>query len=211
MGPGMSLELRPSLRQEVSLRQQNVLIQEHVLSLRISLIHALTGSEYKPYARCPQCERELAPREIIAGFNTDPNNFDTTCTRCGHRFAPILRYANQHGSGEMPFYCSAQALEKLRGMEGLSPEVLRKKEHAAYNSAIVHHGSLKAAFAKIGVKYAFVELTDPKRKITPFLGRLPDTVIAELSDVSVHSVRQLRKKLRIGACSRQSMLDEIGE
>jgi hypothetical protein len=60
-------------------------------------------------------------------------------------------------------------------------------------SALVHFGSLSAAFAKVGIEYT---AEAEKRKgwqdrIATFLGRVPDTLIAEVVGVSVTTVRNI--------------------
>ncbi len=184
--------------------------QAQILSLRLELIGVLRGIKYTPSAECPKCNRRLTPLEIIRGFNNDPHDYTTACTACGHRFDPKLIHASSLGNIEMPFFCSMQALEQLRGMEGLDPDELQKKQPAVYHSAIVHHGTLRRAFGLIGIDYSFDEATDWKEKICPFLGRLPDTVIAEAAGVSSYAVTRQRKKHNVPRCTKESMLEEAG-
>jgi hypothetical protein len=93
----------------------------------------------------------------------------------------------------------------------LSPKEFEEQQPAIYHSAVVHNGTLKAAFAKSGITYGFVEITDPAVKVTPFLGRLPDTVIAEVSGLKLSTVRRLRQKHHIQACTQRSLLGEAQE
>ena len=190
-----------SIRQSQSLRltqaQRVLVVQTHILTLRLALIQALRDEEYKPEAECPKCLRKLTPVEIISGFNQDPNDFTTCCSACGHRFEPLLICLGNGSRLELPFFCDSQVLAQMRGLEDLSPEEFSAKRPAVYRSAIVHHGSIRKAFQKIDIEYPFEEIPDWKNKINGFLGRLPDTVIAQYVDVSVASIRQFRWKLQI--------------
>ena len=199
---------RQSLEQKLTQEQRQNLVQTQLLRLRLELIEAVRGEKYTPEAVCPRCNRRLSPLEIIKGFNRDPNNFNTTCTNCRQRFAPKLIHHNRLARTELPFYCDAQTQAKLPGLETLDPETFRQKEPAIYHSAVVHRGTLKLAFAQIGIVYGFEEVVDPSKKVEPFLGHLPDTVIAEVSGLGVSKIRKLRLKLGIPVCTRAKMIDE---
>ena len=79
-------------------------------------------------------------------------------------------------------------------MSHLTPDELLKNNPAVYRSSIVHHGGIREAFEKIGIKYEFPENYNWRAKVIPFLGELPDKDIAEIVDVTVHQIRSLRKK-----------------
>lgn len=203
----MRMEIGFSSRQELSQRVEMSMDQrlEARYTLRLALIESIHGRRYKPQAKCPKCSRKLTLLEILKGFSADPTDYDTTCTGCGTRFQAQLIHHSPAGNIEMPFLCDEQSQWQLRGLEHLSPEEIMKKEPPAYHSALAHNGSLKRTFAKMGIEYGFTELADAKRKITPFLGKLPDTVIAEVSGLSVGVVRSLRKKLNIERYSKSEL------
>ncbi|KKS53984.1 MAG: hypothetical protein UV20_C0043G0006 [Candidatus Magasanikbacteria bacterium GW2011_GWA2_42_32] len=162
------------LRQSLRLSQaQRLQIQEHAFTLRLALIHELRDERYEPKAICPACSRELTPMEIIRGFNQDPNDFTTCCSACSRRFEPTLVCFGDGTYIELPFYCDCQTLAQLQGKETLQPERFAMEYPAIYRSAIVHHGGIRQAFAKVGIQYAFEEISDWKNKIRSFLGRLP--------------------------------------
>lgn len=207
----LSLGMSQSVRQILTQRQAVIAVQTHILSLRLELIHVLRGEKYNPSGKCPKCNRQLTPLEIIRGFNNDPTDYTTACTACGTRFNPKLMNWSPLGNMELPFFCSAQTLYQLRGNEGLNPDELKKLNPAVYHSAIVHHGTIRNAFSEIGVQYGFDEVMDWKNKICSFLGRLPDTVIAQAVGVSAKAVARQRKIHKIPRCTKESMLEEACE
>lgn len=201
MEMGMELGLRQSLhtRLETSLSIEQKLDQK--LRIQQALLLALRGEHYKPEAGCPKCGKKLSRGEILRGFRRDPNDYTTRCPRCKFRFTPRLVNWGLASRTELPFYCPMQTLNQLYGHETFSPSEMRSHNQAVYHSAIYHFGSLKQAFAKIGVKYRFAEPKAKKweKKVKPFLGRAPDTMIASAAGVSVREIRQLRLDLGIGA------------
>lgn len=210
----LSQGLRQSLvqRQEQKLvltQTQRLAITSHILELRLDLIQVLIGERYNPRGTCPSCLRVLTPMEVIRGFNQDPRDFTTGCPSCKSRFEPSLICISGTSRIELPFYCDAQTLKQLAGKENLTVEELSQKHPAIYRSAIAHHGNIKAAFEKIGVKYAHAEFIEWKNKITSFLGYLPDTVIAECASIPVYKVRAARKRLGIPKFTRQKTLQSI--
>ncbi len=209
MSFGMMLTQR--LAQSLHLSQeQRIQLQQFSFSLRMDLIQELRGERYEPKATCPRCSREMTPVEIIKGFNQDPNDFTTCCSACGHRFEPTLICLGDGTEIRIPFYCDAQTLAKLRGRENLSPEQISRELPGAYRSAIIHHGSIRRAFEKLGIQYLHEEISDWKSKIQPFLGRMPDTIIADCVDASVHVIRTMRRKLGISRYTLRKALEEAG-
>ncbi len=187
--------------------EQRLEVQTSSLNTRLDLAGALNGDgSYRPEAACEKCGRNLTPLEIFKGFNTNPNDFTTCCSGCGHRFEPKLIWSNAHSRIEIRFYCDLQTQAQLKGLENLSPEELRKKEPGIYHSAVAHHGLLKNAFKAAGISYEFDEVADVKKRVEPFLGQLPDTVIAEMSGLKVNTVRRMRKTARIDAYSYHAIL-----
>ena len=207
----MAFELLLTQKQTQSLRltqEQRLKVAQLSFSLRLQLVGALRDEEYEPKARCPECLRELTPLEIIKGFNQDPNDFTTCCTKCGHRFAPKLICFGDGSRIEIPFYCDTQTVSQLRGKEGLNPEQLLKEIPGVYRSAIVHYGNIKRAFEKIGINYMFDEISDWRSKVMPFLGRMPDTIIADCVNASVNAIRAMRRKLGISRYTLSKALEE---
>jgi hypothetical protein len=112
---------------------------------------------------------------------------------------------------EIPFYCDSQTLAQLEGKETLPPEQFSIKFPGIYRSAIVHHGGVAQAFAKIGINYPFEEISDLKHKVAGFLGRLPDTIIAACAGVAVHIIRSMRRKAGIDRYTIAKTLEEVEE
>lgn len=208
---GMRLSHSVSPRIEVSQRLtvgQRLEIKQTMLTLRLDLIGAVHGGDYKPRAQCPKCERVLTALEIIQGFRQDPNDYTTECTFCHSRFEPKLIWRSGESRAEIPFYCPSQVLYQLHGLEGKTPDEIQKEYPAIYHSVRVHHGNLRRAFEKVDIQYQYESVVNWKERVNDFLGKLPDTVIAEVVDLSVKAVRDLRRSLGISPFSHRSLVNE---
>jgi hypothetical protein len=211
---GLSQSFGQVVRQEQAIRQELRLTIEQrqqlaarLLQIRFELLQALRGDKYEPRGVCPKCGRKHTAQEIIGGFNQDPLDYTTACTACVTRFEPKIISQRDNSIIELPFYCDVQTLDQLHGHESLKPKRLKKKFPAIYHSAIVHFGSIGRAMEKIGLVYPFEEKLDWRHKIVPFLGRMPDTLIAKFANVNVWSVRSLRRKNGIEKFSAREALD----
>ena len=191
----MSLSL--VLRQDVAQRLSQEQRLEQTLTVRIALIQALQGDEYRPTAVCPACTRQMSAVEILQGFNRDPADFTTACSGCGHRFAPKLKTRGGYGSMEVALYCDMQTQAQLKGFEHLEPHEFRVKHAALFHSAVFHNGSLRAAFVRLDIKYEFEETVDALAKALPFIGKLPDTELARIIGYPVREVRKIRHIAKI--------------
>lgn len=187
----IGFEMRLEQKQELTMEQR----LEQRLSLRLALLQVTHGEKFKPKGACPGCNKKLTPREIMKGFKQDPYDFTTKCPKCKLRFPPKLMHSDVSGNAEYRFYCPAQTLAKLPGKEVLSPEELLVEHGSMYQSALVHFGTMRAAFKKAGIAYRFKEHSNSK--INRFMGKLPDAVIAEYANISAYQVRKMRKKLGI--------------
>lgn len=210
MSLGMSMRVRHKMATEIRISQEvRVEISQRIFGLRMELIQTLRQERYDPRGECPHCGKKLKAVEILRGFNRDPNDFTTKCVKCGTRFQPSLICFGKETSVTLPFWCDTQVLYYLKGKENLSPEELALKEPAIYRSAIVHHGSIRGAFAKIGIKYQFDEVLDWRHLILPFLGKMPDTMIAECVGTSVGIVRRMRRKADIPRFYKRKLAAEF--
>lgn len=190
---GFEMRLTQRIEHRLSMEQR----LENRLSLRLALLNASHGEKFTPVGDCPRCNRKMKPREIMKGFRRDPDDFTTKCPKCRLRFEPRLIHESISGSIEYKFLCPTQTLARLPGMEALPPKELHAKSGMIYQSALVHFGTIRAAFKKIGIAYHFKEERQ-NPKITRFLGKLPDAVIAEYAGIPVSRIRAMRKKRGIG-------------
>lgn len=208
-GLGLQSYSRVHTNARVLTTQQQAPVHAYKFLVRLALVAELRGERYEPKGKCPACGRDMTPVEIIRGFNQDPNDYTTACTACGYRFAPtLICFGDNNSPIEIPFYCDIQTLEQLRGRDNLSPEQLARICPGVYRSAIVHHGGIRSAFKKIGIDYPFEEISAWQNKVAPFLGRLPDTVIADSAGVKVSAIRALRKKLGVERYTLSRSLNE---
>ncbi len=202
---GQRLVVRQEQRLTHTQKQE---IKAGLLSARLDLVGAIHGGSYRPRATCPGCYRKLTPLEIIAGFRDDVTDYTTSCTYCNKRFEPKLSYSSSASTIELPFYCATQVLAQLGGLEVLPPEEIQKEHPAIYHSVRVHHGNFRIAFEKIGIQYHFETVTNWKDKVRDFLGKLPDTVIAEVVDLPVRTIRKLRNDLNIDVFRPRDLASE---
>ncbi len=214
MSIGMSLSHRIRQTQSLGLSLRlshatQMLVQSLLLAIRLELIAVLRGERYEPKAECPKCSREMTPIEIVRGFNQDPRDYTTACSACGHRFAPDLVCSGVGTKIILPFFCAAQTLDQLPGLENMPPVQLKKEQPSVYHSAVFHHGGVHQAFAKVGLTYSFEDIDEWQVKVRPFLGRIPDTIIAECVEKPVSTIRKMRRDLGVSRYTLKATLDEM--
>ena len=175
-------------------------VEYRLAHARMELAQAIHGETYNQRGQCPNCGHHLTPREILAGFSQSSTDTTTQCPQCDARFQPILIAWGQGSSIEVSYYCPEQTLFALMGRVNLRPKELAKELPGVYQSAILHFGSLRAAFAEVGtrdgrvVEYAFSDIDGWELKVGPFLGQLPDREIARIVGVSPTTIRRMRKR-----------------
>ncbi|MFH2063286.1 MAG: hypothetical protein ABIJ46_03985 [bacterium] len=205
-------EARQELRQEQRLTQkQKLKLAEVTAQLLLDLSEEFHGLKFEPTASCPQCGRKLKLLEILNGFRNDPTDVTTRCPSCARRFQPSLKNFGRFSSIEVSYFCPVQTLDRLESLAGLSVEEIRKTNPSVYYSALAHFGGLKQAFAKLGITYDKEKEIDWRKAVEPYLGKLPDPVIAEHAGVKTYQVGYLRRKLGLPAYSKRQALEEIGE
>lgn len=212
----LTMSMRPALKQSFINTQSNRLSLQQSHQIRLAMLRrrralsvAIAGTDYEPRGQCPRCRYRLNHLEILQGFLPVVTDVTTKCPKCETRFKPVLFAKFGHGGrGEMGYLCPEQTVDGLKELSGFTPEQIEKESPAVFHSAIVNFGSLKAAFAKLGLDYKLEPPQDWKSKVTPFLGRLPDAVIARYCGKSTSSVRRLRVKKRIAAFVYRDVLDD---
>lgn len=179
------------------------------LQLRRDLVEAIHGEQYTPKATCPRCDHALTDLEIMRGFNDNPRDYTTGCPKCKRRFLARLQRSTHGIKVEMAYYCPMQTLDQMRDLVNVPLEALRTTYASVYNSAVVHFGGIRQAFTKLGITY--IHQVDPswKQQVAPFLGKMADTVIAELIGVSVSAVRKLRWGMGIDAYSKREAAENM--
>ncbi len=201
------LQQQQRLRQHLRLTQRQRLILRTVqLQFRRDLVGALHNDTFSPKAVCPRCFQKLTDLEIMQGFKEDPRDYTTECPHCGHRFSPRLYRSTGSVQLDTAFFCPAQTLDQMYARSETPLEEFRTHHAAVYYSTILHFGGLKQAFAKIGLTYAHEAELDWKNRVGPFLGKMADTVIAELVDAPVASIRKLRRDQGIKAYRKRDDL-----
>ena len=200
-----NLSLRQTQTRRLTMTQR-LIIEQRQLDERIHLMGNLHNVEYVLEAICTNCGRRLKTLEILRGFTIDPTDLTTKCNSCGMRFLAYLKAKNSYVSIEVAFYCPTQTLDQLRDKQNLTLYQLITKYAAIYHSALIHFGTLKNAFSRIGVNYELEGRTDWKNKARHFLGKLPDTVIAECVGEKVTTIRSFRRSLNIQRCIKSDCL-----
>ena len=202
------LENRVELKQRLSL-EQKALTLNHIIGLRIDLAGSLAGVKYYPENSCPNCHYQLKLSEILKGYSEDPKDLRTTCPKCRTHFEAKLR----SGAAQLRWYCPNQALYALQeggNREVLKPEEIEKWNHSVYHSLLTHFGSITNAFKKLGVNYTHGEVPNWHDRVRPFLGNLPDTMIAEIVGVGRSVINALRKSYGISAFNRRKLAESLG-
>lgn len=206
-GFGMEQTQRLAQRQEQRLTQeQRLVVEQRLLGSRLAMLSALSDERFENHTTCPECGHNLTLVEVMKGFRQDPADITTECPRCKNRFYAKLRSPMIAGYLEVYLYCPAQTQSYLRGLIHLSPEGIRKENASVYFSAKFHYGSLTNAFAQEGISYPFPEVISWKDKIKPFLGKLPDKIIAEAVNQKPGKITALRNELKIPRYTKRGSL-----
>ncbi|MEI7742078.1 MAG: hypothetical protein WCJ29_06335 [bacterium] len=205
MGMSMGFSHRMEARQAHRMEMRHAMTSEQrfemAMRAQMMMIEALRGEQYSlDQNSCPKCGHKLTAQEVLAGFRNDAADLTTKCPICETRFCPDLVAKLGHGSSVyVSFYCAMQTTARLHGLEMLPPDQIAHLHSSVYRSAIVHFGTMKAAFARVGIEYSYVELPEWQVKVLPYLGKVPDTLVAKVSGVKVQEVRKLRRETGISA------------
>lgn len=195
---GMSLGLSMGLQMEQLQVRKIIITNEQELLIKDLFLAELRGEKYVPANNCPVCEYNLAPFEILSGFLDNVDDFTTVCPKCRHRFPASLKHYRYGSEATLPFLCSSQSLHQLESVdENLDPKEIKKIYPSLYHSLLYHFGTIRGAFAQIGIKYAHDEVKGWEKKIKAYLGKLPDYVIASFVGVSTYKIMRMRSKLGI--------------
>lgn len=199
----MHMSMSMNQRQEHRMEQKAIPLQRQMamMSARQAILEAIHGERYRPNAVCPACSYRLTLEEALRGFRDDPDDISTRCPKCAHRFIAAL-VAGGAIRVEVRFLCRAQTLARLEDNADSSPDELRKDDPSTFQSALLHFGGIRAAFAAIDLAYAFEEVHGWEDKINGFLGKVPDVLIAECVGKPVQAVRKLRRSLKIAGYKR---------
>jgi len=205
LGIGHGLHLGQEIALKISIEQK----RGYMLEMQLALSGLKSGEKLEITERCPGCNVELKPIEVLEGFSSDPTDLDTTCPHCGKKFRPKMR-AVRFGSRNVEhyqLYCPAQTLHALRSHCKLPPFEIERANAALYRSAILHFGTLKAAMKEARITYRFTEKMDWKVKLAPILGRVPDVMFAKYAGVSPATVGKYRRMLGIRRFTSQEIYE----
>jgi hypothetical protein len=84
---------------------------------------------------------------------------------------------------------------------------MERQDPAVWFSAKFHWGSITTAMVEAGLEYSFEEVIRWEDKVAPFLGKMPDTVIAKHCNQPTSHVRNLRIKKGIRAYHKRNSLE----
>jgi hypothetical protein len=198
------------LAAKLTTRKSFNLIQRTLI--RILLMQAMRCEKYESNTVCSQCSHKLTMFEILNGFNNVVTSVSTTCPKCEARFyAYIACSSTTTGDDmrvEMPLYGAIQTLDILEadGENKVSPYKFRSDRTGIYHSALIHFGSMKKAFSKIGIDYPFEENQEWRWRIICWVGQFPDTLCASVSNASISTLRRNRVRNNIPACKGRGWL-----
>ena len=193
-----SMRLSPSLK----LKQKIGLTLKQRFTMRLKMVLAITDRQLNPLAVCCSCGHSLSLEEILKGFLPDPVNTTTQCPVCKYRFQPKLNCRDPYGAYSVSFYCASQTLHRLNPQRFYTPEEFQKTQPSLYHSALAHFGSLHGAFKQLGHNYPHDKQKKWREKARPFLGRYPDSLIAECVGVTTSAVGQYRRSRGIPSWSK---------
>lgn len=194
--------------------KRNPKFREIVWRRQRELVEAVTGKKFTISCVCrnSNCAHKYTEWEVLNWFDVD--GFTVECPDCSWHSEPRMAVVMEHGANlqriETPFYGPSLVLDRLR--QYLKPiPVNSRGQYAFCNSAVVHFGSLERAYALLGMEYPFGEKLDWTERVDPFLGRLPDTVIAGLLGTDASRIRRLRRDMRISPFDSRRVLSSAGD
>lgn len=191
----LQLSQEQKQEQRLSQRLDQFSFEEKYYEYFLNFVNTAHGLSILPMATCPKCDYQLLIGEIILGFKTDVTDLTTGCPRCKTRFH-ATNLVNTSTGTEIPFFCPAQVLNQMTGMEVLEANVIRVKYPDIYETAIFHFGSLLNAFSRKNIDYRREHL-DWTTKARSLLGQVPDRDIATVFGVKIHDVKAKRIELNI--------------
>jgi len=192
----MSLSLR--LTQELTQKLRLDMGQKQELLL--TLLSEMRNIVLKPTGECTGCGYSLSRVEILEGFNEeDCSDYTTECPRCRDRFLPSLERLLLGGKYRVGYICRNQTLDRLCDLAESTPDQIEVSDPRAYHGALVHFGTLRAAFRELGHRYRGDVVKAWKEKVRPFLGEYPDALVANCVGVSRASVQRYRSELGVEA------------
>lgn len=172
--------------------ENRMVLQQPLRGLRISLL-----------AICPTCRTSQSVEQVLAGVRRSERDVSTQCATCEQRFVALLSAIEDGRASRAEFLAHHQLRARLSADRALAeqrPAVLRRADAALYLSALVLYGSLKGAYGELGIDYAHDETpVEWRRKVTPYLGRVSDALLASCAAVETGAVRDLRTELGIAA------------
>lgn len=195
--------------------KERELIDFQQAALRFELCEAVGKSGFVPHGPCMNlgCPGQPAPpdavREWVCREGADP---PVCCSACG---LPVDRRLRFEGflpgcSVETRFYGPAETGQRLLAEKDTPFRLLRHDHLGLYHSAISHFGGLRQAFDYLGAVYGDAAQLDWRAQVGDFLGKLPDTVIAEVVGASVADIRRRRQQAGQPPFTRRRALEEKG-
>lgn len=199
MIPQQTIAMRAALRQRLETR-----VTLALLPIRSEIVAALyPDGNFQPGGSCSSCGHNPTAEEILRGFSNDPFETTTACPRCSNRFQPRFIAQGNASSIELPMYCELQTLVKLEDLIGSSFEEIRRNHPAVLASARYYWGSLTAGFRLLEIEFLGEPPVQWQERLGAFLGKVPDTMIAEIAGSSRSAVRSLRLKHKVPAYKRK--------
>ncbi len=213
MGTGFSLDLAMGSSRLSDEERQRV--DSHQFALCQDLREAIGESEFFPQTACPSpgCLGMADPVQSLEWIRAGMPETPVRCLVCT---APILLRPYLRRAGffagsamELPLYRAEEALERLQVQAETPFSTLRSEHGGLYHSTILQFGGLREGFARIGVAYADAVALDWRVQVEPFLGALPDAVIARIVGAPVGEIRKRRQRTGKPAFTRRGVLDEL--
>jgi len=129
------------------------------LEVKLKLVQDYFGDFIStPHGVCPNCKHELSSDEILAGFSTNPYDFNTTCPKCEEKFLSHLIITDKKTDKEKEltpviFMCQAQTLQEMETIKKERKRIgiayLGKNNRQLFYNMVRHWGSYEKAIQQI--------------------------------------------------------------
>lgn len=155
-----------------------------VFDLRMELIRRLHELQFELYTKCHACDAWFSSYNAIQQLKEKKNhakNF-VECRECGEKIHPFLVYRSRSVKGNCYLGSVEQLGKNLEQLADRSPKDIKDHHTAVFLAALIYYGGdLGYAAAACPAKVTYVDNTvipDWREKVLPFLGKMPDKMIA---------------------------------
>jgi hypothetical protein len=183
-------------------------IQRAIFTARLELIGKVYNLPFTLQTKCDLCARTMPALDVISAMMCDLATGTVPCTTTRHtrigRVQPFLTVRER----TLPLGSVKYFKENLTVLSRISPRFIRETYPVDFLAAHIFFGNLPRAFSYAGIDYPHKESVAWQEVIDPFLGKVPDEIIATCVGVVRRTICKYRDKKRIPPFDRSTLISE---